>query len=256
MSAQHPHAKPHDAPPATEAPDMRERGGPIDGRPQMLDRRLFMQLAAFGGCRDWRPLADAVEKAGVPGILYADLNDPRGVAFLTYSEDEQHFITGVRDVLAAEPFLGLSQKPEYAMFGRTYSLGYEPKLEDWLIHRSIRVARDPATPWAVWYPLRRKGEFQKLPPQEQRAVLSEHGTIGKAYGLAGLAHDVRLACHGLDKNDNDFVIGLIGARLNPLSKLVERMRKTAQTSTYMERMGPFFTGKAVWRSPESGAQNV
>lgn len=69
-------------------------------------------------------------------------------------------------------------------------------------------------------------------------------------GEAGLARDIRLACHATDKNDNDFVIGLIGKRLNPLSKLVERMRKTTQTSLYMETMGPFFTGKALWQSEQ------
>jgi len=31
-----------------------------------------------------------------------------------------------------------------------------------------------------------------------------------AYGSADLAHDIRLACHGLDKGDSDFVVGLIG----------------------------------------------
>jgi hypothetical protein len=58
--------------------------------------------------------------------------------------------------------------------------------------------------------------------------------------------DVRLACHGLDKSDNDFVIGLIGSQLLPLS--VQRMRKTKQTSLHLDRLGPFFVGKAIWQS--------
>lgn len=56
-----------------------------------------------------------------------------------------------------------------------------------------------------------------------------------------------LACHGLDNDNNDFVIGLLGKRLHPLSALVERMRGTVQTSTYMEHMGPFFIGRTVWQ---------
>jgi chlorite dismutase len=59
---------------------------------------------------------------------------------------------------------------------------------------------------------------------------------------------VRLACFGLDQHDNDFVIGLIGSELYPLSACVQQMRKTRQTSTYIERMGPFFVGKALWQS--------
>ena len=60
----------------------------------------------------------------------------------------------------------------------------------------------------VWYPLRRNGRFAQLPADEQRTILAEHGEIGMAFGAADYAHDIRLACHGLDRDDNDFVIGL------------------------------------------------
>ena len=69
-----------------------------------------------------------------------------------------------------------------------------------------------------------------------------------AFGAADLAHDVRLACHGLDRDDNDFVIGLIGKDLFPLSAVVQSMRKTQQTALYLDRLGPFFVGRAIWRS--------
>jgi len=78
-------------------------------------------------------------------------------------------------------------------------------------------------------------------------VLREHGKIGHSFGDSGLALDVRLASFGLDKNDNDFVIGLIGKELHPLSACVQAMRKTRQTATLMANMGPFFVGKAVWQ---------
>ncbi len=48
----------------------------------------------------------------------------------------------------------------------------------------------------------------------------EHGGIGHAYGRAGYGTDIRLACHGLDKNDNDFVVG--AARARTLPALVDR----------------------------------
>ena len=115
------------------------------------------------------------------------------------------------------------------------------------------MALDPATPWAVWYPLRRTGAFARLPRPEQQQILKEHGVIGRQFGEAGLASDIRLACHGLDKADNDFVIGLIGKELFPLSALVETMRPTVQTSQYLASIGPFFVGRAVWRSPSKAA---
>ena len=103
--------------------------------------------------------------------------------------------------------------------------------------------------WAIWYPLRRSGRFVQLPDEEQRTILAEHGAIGMAFGAADYVHDVRLACHGLDRDDNDFVIGLIGKDLFPLSAVVQAMRKTQQTALYLDRLGPFFVGRAVWQSP-------
>ena len=133
------------------------------------------------------------------------------------------------------------------MMGRTYALGHETDLADALITRPRGKVCDPALSWAVWYPLRRAGSFEQLSAQEQRVILMEHGGIGHAFGRAGLGTDIRLACHGLDQNDNDFVVGLLGRELHPLSAIVQRMRKTKQTSLHLERLGPFFIGKAVWQ---------
>ena len=232
-----------------EPPDISEKGGMKGGQPQRADTRLFMQLLAFGGCPDSTVLTAALARAGIEGVLYEDVNDPRGVALLTFSEDPGFFLDRVRPLLNQPPFAALSQKPEYTMMGRSYSLGYEPDLIDVLLHRPRRTVLNPDWKWAVFYPLRRNGRFAQLPPEEQRVILAEHGTIGMSYGAADLAHDVRLACHGLDKDDNDFLIGLIGKDLFPLSSIVQTMRKTQQTSLYLDRLGPFFVGRAVWQSP-------
>jgi hypothetical protein len=231
-----------------EPPDLSETGGLKGGVPQRSDERLFMQLLAFGDCRDPKPLAAALADATVTGVVYEDLNDPRGVAILALSRDPNIFIDVLRPILGCDPFSGLIAKPELTMFGRTYALGYEPDLEDALFHRPTRTVLNPAWPWAVWYPLRRNGRFAQLPPDEQRVILAEHGAIGMAFGAADYAHDIRLACHGLDKNDNDFVVGLIGKQLHPLSAIVQTMRNTQQTALYLERLGPFFVGRAMWQA--------
>jgi chlorite dismutase len=247
----HPHQPAAHSPSETPALDLREKGGPKDGQPQFSNRRLFVQLTAFTGCRDSHKLSDGLGSyAGVDYVLYEEAGDPTGVAVLAMTEDPALLISKVRRDLQTGPFEALSVKPEFSMLGRTYSLGYEPKLEDWLLDRPRRVANDPATPWAIWYPLRRSGAFTRLPRPEQQQILKEHGNIGRQFGEAGFAADVRLACHGLDKNDNDFVIGLMGKELHPLSALVEAMRVTVQTSQYLENLGPFFIGRALWRSPQ------
>lgn len=228
--------------------NLSERGGPRNGEPQFSDRRLFMQLLAFGQAQDPSKLAVTLESAGFEAVLYKDLNDPAGVALLTWSEEPDFFVTRLRPLLTEKPFANLAFKSEYTMLGRTYALGHEPDLEDWLVLKPRRTVLNREWPWAVWYPLRRKGAFSALPPEEQGPILSEHGRIGHAFGEAGYAQDIRLASFGLDARDNDFVIGLVGAELYPLSACVQHMRKTRQTSQYIASMGPFFVGRAFWQS--------
>lgn len=235
-------------PPRVEIPDVSEKGGLKNGQPQKSDQRLFMQLLAFTGCTNSRALGDALGAAKIEGVVYESVADPRGVAILTFSRDPNFFIDTLRPVLLAEPFASLTPQPQFTMFGRTYALGYEPNLEDTLFDRPRRTVLNPKWPWGVFYPLRRAGAFERLGKDEQMAILREHGTIGMAYGAGDLAHDIRLACHGMDVNDNDFFVGLLGKELAPLSHVVQTMRKTQQTSLYLTNLGPFWVGRAVWQS--------
>jgi len=225
--------------------DVQERGA----KGQASDRRLYVQLQVFGECRDAKPLVRALESSRIEAVLYRDVNDPRGIGVLAMSEDPTFFVNGLRELLNADPFAALPLRPVLTMFGRTYSSGFEADLDEWLLRRPRRTALNPAWPWGIWYPLRRVGSFARLPVEEQGTIIREHSVLGRAYGDADLAHDIRLACHGLDVHDNDFVIGLVGRDLHPLSHLVQAMRKTVQTSQYIESLGPFFVGHALWQSP-------
>ncbi len=228
--------------------DVAEHGRSAEGETTSLDRRLFMQLHAFGGAGDTSALADALAASGIEAVLYEDVNDPEGVAVLTFAEDPEAFVSSVRNFLRQPPFSELQRKPELTMLGRTYAIGYEPDLEEALVDRPRARVLDHELRWAIWYPLRRAGSFEQLSRKEQDTILMEHGGVGMAFGRAGLGYDIRLACHGLDQADNDFVIGLLGPELHPLSVIVQRMRKTKQTSLHLERLGPFFVGRVAWQS--------
>jgi chlorite dismutase len=228
--------------------DVAEHGRSADGEPTALDRRLFMQLHVFGGAGETSALARALEGAEVEGVLYEDVNDPGGVALLTLAEEPELFVAELRAFLRKPPFTDLTPKPELTMLGRTYAVGHEEDLAETLVDRPRRRVLDPELRWAIWYPLRRSGSFERLSRKEQDAILMEHGGVGMAFGRAGLGHDIRLACHGLDRDDNDFVVGLLGPELHPLSIIVQRMRKTRQTSLHLERLGPFFVGRVAWQS--------
>ena len=233
-------------------PDLSEKGRDAAGQVISVNRRLFMELLAFTEVPDVTALVEALQASGLPGTLYVDIHDARGVGLLTWSEQPDYFITTLRNFLQNSPFADLTPRPGFTMLGRSYSIGYEADLEHVLFKRPISRATNPATPWHVWYPLRRKGSFEKLPPAEQKAILSEHGNLGALFSAGDFGNDIRLDCRGLDTNDNDFVIGLIGKDLFPLSAMVQAMRKTRQTSEFLEKLGPFFVGKAVWQSTGRG----
>jgi hypothetical protein len=240
------HGRSHAAP--EHQVDVNERGSDKSGAPVTMNRRLFMQLLAFEADEPSRVLpllTGALREQKVPSVVYEDVNHPRGLALLTFSEDPADFVTKVRPLVSSDQ---LTPRPELSMLGRTYSTGFEQDLEFWLLNRPRQTVLNDAWPWAIWYPLRRVGPFERLEPKEKGQIMREHGGIGRAYGTQDLAHDVRLACHGLDQNDNDFVIGLIGKELHPLSHVVQAMRQTRQTAEFMDKMGPFFVGHAIFRN--------
>lgn len=231
-------------PPRPEPVDLREIGAPIDGEPQVSDRRLFFQLHVFEDCSDASALIELLEERRLNAVLYDDFNNPTGIGVLFITEDPVVLTTDARDLLAefqrvANPLY----RAEMTMIGRTYASGREPNLEEWLLNRPLQNALNPEFPWAIWYPLRRNPEFYRLEHRERGRILGEHAMLGRSYAAGGYASDIRLACFGLDTNDNEFVIGLVGAELYPLSRLIQDMRQTEQTTKYIEALGPFFIGK-------------
>ncbi|MEA2752560.1 MAG: hypothetical protein QOI41_6703 [Myxococcales bacterium] len=240
--------------------DVNEYGGKKDGVKQAMNRRLFMQLLVFRVPKGTAPDAVGTELLGIlkarriPGVVYADTMDPRSLAVLSWSEDPTHFVRNIRPLFSEAPLANVDLRDDFAMLGRSYSTGHEPELAWTLLERPIANVMNEVTRWHVWYPLRRKGAFAKLEPIEQSHTLREHAALGIAYGQQELATDVRLACHGIDAGDNEFVIGLMGKDLHPLSHLVQAMRKTRQTSEFIEKMGPFFVGYVLGSSNPSSTR--
>jgi chlorite dismutase len=81
--------------------DVNERGAEREGRPQTMDRRLFMQFLAFHTSAATprmgvESLANAFTERRIAAVVYDDVNDPRGVGILTWSENPAHFVTARR----------------------------------------------------------------------------------------------------------------------------------------------------------------
>lgn len=234
--------------------DLNEYGGKKDGERQKMNRRLFMQLLVFDvpKGKDANAIGMAtgalLDERRIAGVVYADTMSPRGLGLLTWSEDPAHFVNAVRPLFAHGKLDDVDHRPSFSMIGRAYSTGHEPDLAYVMLQRPIDNVMNAAFNWHVWYPLRRTGSFAMLEPIDQSHILREHAALGMAYGQTDAAHDIRLACHGLDAEDNEFVIGLVGKELHPLSHLVQAMRKTRQTREFIAKMGPFFVGHVLHRS--------
>jgi len=226
-------------------PDLKERGRLKDGTPIFSERRLWMQFLAFGDCRNTSGLEKALAAFGHPSVLYADLSDPWGVGLLWMDEDPSFFTGPGRAFLNSSPFADLTFKPEFTMTGRSYAVGYENDLDEVLVNRPRGRVLDPSLSWAIWYPVRRSKAFESLPEETKHEVMMDHGDIGKRFGKAGLAQDIRLSCHGLDRDDNDFIIGVLSAELAAGSLVVQAMRKSLQTMHHLDGLGPFFTGRVL-----------
>jgi hypothetical protein len=240
--------------PGLPAVDVQEYGGKREGERQSMDRRLFMQLLVFDVSPAGRGADDVAGEVArllaqgrVSGVVYADAASPRGLGLLTWSEDPAHFVGAVRPLFAHDVLASVVPRDSFTMLGRTYATGHEPDLEHALLRRAVDNVTNEGYRWHVWYPLRRTPAFARLEPHEQSQILREHAQIGMAYGAQELAHDIRLACYALDAADNEFVIGLVGRDLHPLSHLVQAMRKTRQTSEFIAKMGPFFVGHVLHR---------
>ncbi|MCK5237785.1 MAG: hypothetical protein KAR06_12475, partial [Deltaproteobacteria bacterium] len=72
--------------------DVREKGAEKDGERQHCDRRLFMQLTAFGNVTDTDALIKALKESGIDCAMYADVNDPKGIGLITMSEEPGFFV--------------------------------------------------------------------------------------------------------------------------------------------------------------------
>ncbi len=190
-------------------------------------------------------VVESIAETDVQAVVYADATDPYGMGLVLMAEDPGLMVEQLHELAAGEPFCDFTPVPEMTMIGRTYGSGRERDLEDWLLCQVPRRLADMAMPWAIWYPLRRKPGFYQLERRDSGRILAEHGMLGRAYGEAGLAQDIRLKSFGLDRHDNEFLIGLVGPDLHPLSMLVEDMRQTRQTAEWLDTLGPFFVGKRI-----------
>jgi len=232
-------------------PDLLEKGHGGSS----TSRRMFFQLRVLDA-PDAKHAQEAVSrlKLYLKGLLdgwiiYRDACSSHTLGLLVWTENPEDFALKLPGAIASAGHL--VERQGWTMLGRTYANGHERDLEDFLLDKPVRTVLGADEPWAVWYPMRRKGLFYLQPGKDQCEMLLHHASIGKSYGDSGAAKDVRLKCYGIDEKDNEFVIGLIGKNLASLSRIVEDLRKTQHTSTYMKTLGPFFVGLRAFSSTDA-----
>ena len=231
-----------------DTPRTAEIGGEVEGEPVSLDRRTYIQFTAYSACRDSGRLLEELTSASIPAVLYEDLNDPFGVGLAVAYQEAEWFVSELHAFLRESRFAELEGRPALTMLGRTYAIGYEKDLHQTLLRKPVDRLMDEELKWAVWYPLRRKGAYEALSPEEQHSIQVEHMRAGRSFATETGIKDIRLASYGMTTADDDFLVGLLGPDLHPLSQVVQLMRKSRQTSLYLESLGPFFVGRVLGRS--------
>ena len=132
------------------------------------DRRLFMQLLAFGDAPDIGAPHRTARGFRSDGVLYEDVNDPRGVAASHLERRSGYFICRVRPFLNRHAFRGVD--PE----ARIHDDGAD--LCAWSRAQSRGVAAGPASarssptasgPGTSGIRCDASGEFNSMPAEEQ-----------------------------------------------------------------------------------------
>ncbi len=181
------------------------------------------QPAPFHEVHGFRPLPRRargrrrlVRRAGSTGALYVDANDPQGIGIMVASEDPDYFVTRLATLFNRRPFADFVHRPRvrHARSQLLDRLRVRPRG-----HTAREAARKAAEPREYTGPSGTRCSAPRssrpCPADHQRRILAEHGSLAKRYGAGGHAADVRLACHGLDSNDNDFIVGLARTQATP-----------------------------------------
>ena len=150
------------AEPVPVEPDVLEHGRTPEGADITSDRRLYMRLLVFTGCKDPSPLVDWTSQTAWDAVIYQDATNPWGLGLLLMDTDPAAFVQTYDPALRVSPWSSLTPCPHMTMLARSYSIGYESDLEHTLVNRPRSRALNPDWPWVVWYPLRRTGAFAKL----------------------------------------------------------------------------------------------
>jgi len=218
----------------------------------MSDNTLFLQLQVFdiepaAGPRAMvSALSRRLREKRIDGVIYGDANDHRGIGLLTWATNPGDILDNVHALLGGKRFSALTPRPGWVMFGRVGS--------DQPYGTTVETLLNGSQSWAVWYPVRNKPEWGSLDAGSQQSVHDEHIEAAKSFIAEGRVSYARLACHGLDPEDNDYISYMAAADLGDISSLAEAIRGTAQVSTHTDKMGPVFVGRKIWQNPEAEKQ--
>ncbi|MGB8021871.1 MAG: hydrogen peroxide-dependent heme synthase [Candidatus Nanopelagicales bacterium] len=113
-------------------------------------------------------------------------------------------------------------------------------------HVPAFMAGLPAQAWLVAYPFVRSYEWYLLPEPERRAMLVEHGMMGRQYSQV-LTNTVAAFALG----DYEWILALEGPMLHDIVDLMRHLR-ASQARRHVREETPFFTGRLV--DPEAAIE--
>lgn len=106
-------------------------------------------------------------------------------------------------------------------------------------HVPAFMAGQAAQEWLVVYPFVRSYEWYLLPDEERRAMLVEHGTMGRGYPSV-LSNTVAAFALG----DYEWILALEGPHLHEIVDLMRHLRSSG-ARRHVRIEVPFFTGRLI-----------
>ncbi|MDP1877487.1 MAG: chlorite dismutase family protein [Actinomycetota bacterium] len=106
-------------------------------------------------------------------------------------------------------------------------------------HVPAFMAGKGALEWATVYPFVRSYEWYLLPDDERRAMLVEHGTMGRGYGGI-LSNTVAAFALG----DYEWILALESDELHEIVDMMRHLR-SSQARRHVREETPFYTGRRI-----------
>ena len=208
-----------------------------------------MKFTAFGGCADPQAAVAALAEDGVEGALYVDANDPQGIGLIVAAEDPGLLRDDAARAVQPPAVRGVHAQAR-VRHARPHVLDrLRARSRGHAVHEAARQDAEPREPLGrVVSAAARRRSFRRCRPIISAASWPSTARSRNATAPAGMPPTCASRATASTRTTTTSSSACSARTCIRLSAVVQEMRKTEQTAQYLDSLGPFFVGKAVWQA--------